>query len=292
MNGTRAERGLGRGGEGQRGGTSPGHAAAELKSALRPPKVSSSLRSEAVGDSPSAPHSLQEVGRGRDAGGPTLTPKTQSSQLCRHAPLSALSAAQGLQQQSYPGAAPGPTRGFERCRGHTSRVVPGLPSPNMERGPGRGPRCRWRFGPKIAAPPPVSYPPSSHRGEAKRGPGASADPAALSGGQWGPEVSKRPGRAHCPHTPHPRAARLPHPYQCLHSVYTGAQAPHPRPCAAGRTPRADPCVPCGAHRGSLPRCSPARRDHADGPGTFPESTQLLPPTHSRDMTPAAGAQRA
>lgn len=128
MNGTRAERGLGRG-EGQRGGTSPGHAAAELKSALPPPKVSSSLRSEAVGDSPSAPHSLQEVGRGRDAGGggPTLTPKTQSSQLCRHAPLSALSAAQGLQQQSYPGAAPGPTRGFERCRGHTSRVVPGLP---------------------------------------------------------------------------------------------------------------------------------------------------------------------
>lgn len=166
VNGRRAE-GVGKEGEGQRGGTSPGHAAAELKSALPPPKVSGSLRSVAVEDSPSAPDSLQEVGRGSDAGGPTLTPKTLSSQLCRHAPLSGFSAALALQQQSYPGAAPGPTRGFERCRGHTSRVVPGLPSPNMECGPGRGPQCRWRFGPKIAAPPPVFYPPSSHRSEAK-----------------------------------------------------------------------------------------------------------------------------
>lgn len=105
-------------------------------------------------------------------------------------------------------------------------------------------------------------------------------------------MSKRPDRAHCPHTPHPRAARFPRPYQRLHSVYTGAQAPHSRQCAAGRTPRADPSVPCGAHRGSLPRCSPARRDHTDGPVTLPASTQLLPPTHSRDMTPASRARRA
>lgn len=53
VNGARAEgegEAGGREGEGQRGGASPGHAAAELKSALLPPKVSRSLRSEAVGD--------------------------------------------------------------------------------------------------------------------------------------------------------------------------------------------------------------------------------------------------
>lgn len=38
-----------------------------------------------------------------------------------------------------------------------SRLSPSL-HPNAERGPGRGPRCRWRSGPKIALTPPL--PPS------------------------------------------------------------------------------------------------------------------------------------
>lgn len=184
VNGARAEgegEAGGREGEGQRGGASPSHAAAELKSALPPPKVSRSLRSEAVGDWHSAPHSLQEVGRGRDPPSPQRPGVTTVSARAPIRLLPPPPPAQGLQQHSYPRRLPVPP-GASRGAGVTP--LPCFPaSSHLTRSVGLGVGLvQMAFWPQNSCPPHVSFPPSSPRGEAKRGPRAPADPAALFGG--------------------------------------------------------------------------------------------------------------
>lgn len=136
-----------------------------------------------------------------------------------------------------------------------------LPNPlNTVRGPGRGPRCRWRFGPKIAVPPPISFPPST-LGVRRKGShelprsllhrlGHTGDRRACPYARSGPITPRHPTLTHT------LRRLLSPPYQCLH------RRPEPR------DPRIHPCERQAGHLGLIqahpeartrgPHCGAAR----------------------------------